>query len=168
MESSSVIVIDFAVKEQIIFSNKKDTIVVVDHLVILRNPTKYDKTLAPEGQQILSAWMPIPHQKLKDREYVDDASIQLEKIIDKVFPRLISKTIFKRKLLLETVIGFYPKKGMGIESRPDVKYSEFSNLYLVGDGINSPSIGGSSDAAFTSAVSCSNLINEQINGIDLA
>jgi phytoene dehydrogenase-like protein len=168
LETSSAIVIDLAFKEQQIFSKKKDTIVVVDPLVILRNSTKHDKTLAPEGQHLLSAWMPIPQQKLKDKEYVNNAFIQMEKIIDKVFPGLISKAIFKRKLLLKAVIGFYPKKGMGIESRPDVKYSEFSNLYLVGDGINSPSIGGSSDAAFTSAVSCSNLINEQICGIDLA
>src|SRR6185295_5535709 len=167
LETSSAIVIDLAVKDQIL-AKKKDTIVVVDPLVILRNPTKHDKTLAPEGYHLLSAWMPIPLQKLKDKEYVNNAFIQLENIIDKVFPGLLSKAIFKRKLLLETVIGFYPKKGMGKESRPDVKISEFSNLYLVGDGTNCSSIGGSSDAAFTSAVSCSNLINEQLNAIDFA
>jgi len=159
METSSAIVIDLAVKEQQLFLKKKDIIVVVDPLVILRNPTKNDKTLAPEGQHLLSAWMPIPHQKLKDKEYVNNAFIQLEKTIDSVFPELVSKAIFKRKLLLNTVIGFYPKKGMGVESRPDVKFSEFSNIYLVGDSINCPSIGGSSDAAFTSAIYCSNLIN---------
>ena len=117
--------------------------------------------MAPEGQHLLSAWMPIPHQKLKDKEYVNNAFIQLEKIMDKVFPELVSKAIFKRKLLLDTVIGFYPKKGMGIESRPDVKFSEFSNLFLVGDSTNCSSIGGSSDAAFNSAIYCRNLINGQ-------
>ena len=125
METSSAIVIDLAVKEQQLFLKKKDIIVVVDPLVILRNPTKNDKTLAPEGQHLLSAWMPIPHQKLKDKEYVNNAFIQLENIIDKVFPGLLSKAIFKRKLLLETVIGFYPKKGMGIESRPDINFGKF-------------------------------------------
>lgn len=160
METSSAIVIDFAVKDQI-FPKKQDTIVVVDPLVILRNSTKHDKTLAPQGRHLLSAWMPIPHQNLKDKAYVDNAFIQLESLIDKAFPGLTSKAIFKRKLLLDTVIGFYPKKGMGIESRPNVEFSEFSNLYLVGDSVNSPSIGGSSDAAFASAVLCSNLINQQ-------
>lgn len=160
LETSSAILIDLAVKDQI-FTKEKDTIVVVDPLVILRNPTKHDKTLAPEGQHLLSVWMPIPQQKLKDKEYVNNAFIQLEKIIDKVFPGLISNAIFVRKLQLDTVIGFYPKKGMGIESRPHVKFSEFSNIYLVGDSINCPSIGGSSDAAFTSAIYCSNLINQQ-------
>jgi len=51
---------------------------------------------------------------------------------------------------------------MDIDSRPAVIFSEFLNLYLVGDGINCPSIGGISDSDFTSPVSCSNLINEQI------
>ena len=52
---------------------------------------------------------------------------------------------------------------MGIDSRPAVIFSEFLNLYLVGDGINCPSIGGISDSDFTSPVSCSTLINEQIS-----
>ncbi len=96
METSSAIVIDLAVKDQI-FSKKKDTIVVVEPLVILRSPTKHDKTLAPEGQHLLSVWMPTPQHKLKDKEYVNNAYIQLEEIIDKVFPGLVSKAIFKRK-----------------------------------------------------------------------
>ena len=62
-----------------------------------------------------------------------------------IFPMLLSKAIFKRKLQLDTIIGLYPKKGMGIDSRPAVKFSEFLNLYLVGDGRNCPSIAGSSD-----------------------
>jgi hypothetical protein len=105
--------------------------------------------------------MPTPQQKLKDKEYVNNAFIQLEKIIEMVFPGKVSKAIFKRKLLIDTVIGFYPKKGLGIESRPDVKFSKFTNLYLVGDCIKCPSIGGSSDASFNSAIFCSNLINGQ-------
>jgi|tagenome__1003787_1003787.scaffolds.fasta_scaffold20606285_2 hypothetical protein len=76
---------------------------------------------------------------------------------------LLSKAIFKRKLQFDTIIGLYPKKEMGIDSRLAVKFSELLNLYLVGDGINCPSIGGIADTAFTSPVSFSNLINEQIS-----
>jgi hypothetical protein len=36
---------------------------------------------------------------------------------------------------------------MGIDSIPVAKFSEFLNLYLVGDGINYPSIGGIADTA---------------------
>jgi hypothetical protein len=60
---------------------------------------------------------------------------------------LLSKAIFKRKLQLDTIINHYPKKGMGIDSRPAAKFSELLNLYLVGDGINYPSIDGIADTA---------------------
>jgi len=42
-----------------------------------------------------------------------------------IFPMLLSKAIFKRKIQLDTIIGLYPKKGMGIDSRSSVKFSEF-------------------------------------------
>jgi len=46
-------------------------------------------------------------EKLKDKAYVDNMCMFLLENIDMVFPGLISKAIFKRKLQLDTVIGFY-------------------------------------------------------------
>ena len=43
-----------------------------------------------------------------------------------------------------------------------VKFLEFSNLYLVGDNIIVHQLVDALDAAFTSAVYCSNLIKQQV------
>jgi phytoene dehydrogenase-like protein len=161
-EPSSSIILDIASSDQIIYG-KNDTIINLDPLVIFRVNTKYDKTLSPSGKQLLSAWMPIAGEKCHDRKYLDSRYAELQKIMNKIFPELAQNSSVLRRMVFSTTIGFYPKRSMNRPKRPSVSVRGLKNMYLVGDAVNVDGIGGSSDAAFNSAIECVKLIRETLS-----
>jgi phytoene dehydrogenase-like protein len=161
-ETSAGIVIDVAVSQEIIPDEEPyDTVVSIDPHAILRVSSKYDHTLAPHGKHLFTAWMPIMSGKVYDHTYVQGKFSELEKLVGEQFPSLLEDTEFRRKMVFDTVIGAYPKIGQSKNTRPSITLPGISNLYLAGDAINAPGIGGSSDAAFNSAMLSADLIERQ-------
>jgi phytoene dehydrogenase-like protein len=162
-EPSSSIVVDIVSNDQIIYG-RNDTIISLDPLAILRVTTKYDNTLSPPGKHMLSAWMPIAGDKSHERTYVETKYAELQRIINKILPQLANNnSSVIRRMVFSTTIGFYPKPSMNRPKRPGVSLQGLKNLYLVGDAVNVDGIGGSSDAAFNSAMQCVELIKEKVS-----
>lgn len=160
-ETSAGIVIDAAVSQEIISSRERyDTVVSINPNAILRVSSKYDRTLAPHGKHLFTAWMPIMSGKVHDHTYVQGKFSELERLIGELFPSLLEDAEFRRKMVFDTVIGAYPKIGQSKNTRPSITLPGISNLYLAGDAINAPGIGGSSDAAFNSAMLSADLIEQ--------
>jgi phytoene dehydrogenase-like protein len=160
-EPSSSIIMDIASDDQIIYG-KNDTIISLDPLAIFRVTTKYDNTLSPPRKHILSAWMPIASDKSHDRKYLESRYAELQRIMNKIFPQLAQNSTVIRRMVFNTTIGFYPKRSMNRPKRPNVSLQGVENMYLVGDAVNVDGVGGSSDAAFNSAMECVELIKEQL------
>jgi phytoene dehydrogenase-like protein len=161
-EPSSSIVLDIASNDQPIHG-KHDTVISLDPLAILRVTTKYDNTLSPLGKHILSAWMPIAGDKSQDRIYVETRFAELHRVINKILPQIEhNSSVIIRQMVFSTTIGIYPKPTMNRPKRPSVSLRSLKNLYLVGDAVNVDGVGGSSDAAFNSAMQCVELIKEQL------
>ncbi|MFL6424793.1 MAG: phytoene desaturase family protein [Nitrososphaeraceae archaeon] len=159
-EPSASMIMDIASNDEIM-QGKYDTIVTLEPLAIFRVPTKYDNTLAPQGKHILSAWMPIASDKSHNREYLETRYAELQRIMNKIFPELAQNSDIIRRMVFSTTIGFYPKPSMSRSKRPNFSLQGLKNLYLVGDATNVDGIGGSSDAAFNSAVQRVELIKQQ-------
>jgi hypothetical protein len=81
--------------------------------------------------------------------------------MNKIFPGLAQNSTIIRRMVFSATIGFYPKPSMNRLKRPNVTLQGLKNLYLVGDAVNVDGIGGSSDAAFNSAMQCVELIKQQ-------
>jgi phytoene dehydrogenase-like protein len=158
IQTSSSLVMDVAINTGII-GGKPDTIITLEPCIIFRINSKYDATIAPEGCQLLSAWMPIDSAKSKDKYYVDAKFKDIEQTMYRVFPNLgdSSPTIIRR-MIFGTAIGFYPSPSMTRSRRPSVISPNVKNLYFVGDSTNATGIGGSSDIAFSSAIECHDAI----------
>jgi phytoene dehydrogenase-like protein len=158
IQTSASLVMDVAINTGII-GGKPDTIITLEPCIIFRINSKYDATIAPEGCQLLSAWMPIDSAKSKDKYYVDVKFKDIEQTMYRVFPNLgdSSPTIIRR-MIFGTAIGFYPSPSMTRSRRPSVIFPNVKNLYLVGDSTNATGIGGSSDIAFSSAIECHDAI----------
>ncbi|MDQ3836436.1 MAG: FAD-dependent oxidoreductase [Thermoproteota archaeon] len=161
LEPSSSIIVDITSNDQIIY-DKNDTIISLDPLAIFRVTTKYDNTLSPSGKHILSAWMPIAGDISHDRTYIETRYYELQRMINKILPQLAHNSSVIRQMVFSTTIGFYPKPSMNRPKRPGVSFQGLKNLYLVGDAVNVDGIGGSSDAAFNSAMKCVELIKAQL------
>jgi phytoene dehydrogenase-like protein len=158
IQTSASLVMDVAINTGII-GGKPDTIITLEPCIIFRINSKYDATIAPEGCQLLSAWMPIDSAKSKDKYYVDVKFKDIEQTMYRVFPNLgnSSPTIIRR-MIFGTAIGFYPSPSMTRSRRPSVIFPNVKNLYFVGDSTNATGIGGSSDIAFSSAIECHDAI----------
>jgi phytoene dehydrogenase-like protein len=158
IQTSASLVMDVAINTGII-GGKPDTIITLEPCIIFRINSKYDATIAPEGSQLLSAWMPIDSAKSKDKYYVDVKFKDIEQTMYRVFPNLgdSSPTIIRR-MIFGTAIGFYPSPSMTRSRRPSVIFPNVKNLYLVGDSTNATGIGGSSDIAFSSGIECHDAI----------
>lgn len=140
---------------------KADILLNLDPCIIFRVPTRYDSTLAPPGMHILTAWMPIRSSTAQDKKLLQESLERLTQKIEEVFPGAQSKADFHRRMAFDTVIGWYPGISSSYASRIPIKFANVDNLYFVGDAADSPGIGGSSDAAFTSAMRCAQQIMAQ-------
>ena len=158
-ETSAGIVIDAAVSQELIpHKERYDSVISINPNAIVRVSSKYDSTLAPQGRHLLTAWMPVVSGKVHEHNYLHSKFTELQIRIEEIFPSVLEGAEFSRRMVFDTVIGAYPKIGESRNMRPSVMLSGISNLYLTGDAINVPGIGGSSDAAFNSAMLSADLI----------
>jgi phytoene dehydrogenase-like protein len=161
-ETTSGIVIDIVgiPKEDVnhFLPRKSDTVLTLDPCVIFRVPSKFDSTISPPGKDILTAWMPVKLSVVQDKKLVQEKFEQLTHLTETIFPGVQAKADFHRRMVFETVIGRYPGVASSHLPRLPVIFPQIDHLYFVGDAANSPGIGGSSDAAFTSAIECAEQI----------
>ena len=156
VKTSGAVVMDVTVKkDKSLIRDKTDSVITIDPCIIFRLNSKYDPSIAPEGHDLLSAWIPIDSSKSKDKEYVDAKFKELEEAMHAIFANLDdSSTKIIRKMVFESAIGFYPSPAMTQPKRPSVIFPNVKNLYLVGDATDAAGIGGCSDIAFNSALEC--------------
>ena len=161
-ESSSCLVLDIVIPYDIMKTNS-DSMLVLDPLMVFRETTKYDSTLAPHGRHIVTVWMPIPTGKTRDDSFRHEMFSVIENHLQTIFSVKDSDILFKQKRVFETVIGTHPKKGQSQDMLPLCQMSGLERLYFVGDSLNSPGIGLCSDSTFTSALKTVEMIQDLSN-----
>jgi phytoene dehydrogenase-like protein len=159
-ENSSGIVIDVVGIPSNLLNTKYDTVVNLDPCAILRISSKYDNSIAPPGNDILTAWMPISSSIIDGGDKVESKFAQLHRIIEEIFPGILANSEFQRRMVFDTVIGRYPlvSSAPSFAKRLPIQFPDIRSLYIVGDAADAEGIGGSSDAAFMSALNCTELI----------
>jgi phytoene dehydrogenase-like protein len=167
IKTSGAVVMDVTVKkDKSLIKDKTDSIITLDPCIIFRLNSKYDASIAPEGHDLLSAWIPIDSTKSKDKEYLDAKFKELKEATHAVFANLDdSSTKIIRKMVFESAIGFYPSPAMTQPKRPSVIFPNVQNLYLVGDATDAAGIGACSDIAFNSALECHRAIKNENNSL---
>jgi phytoene dehydrogenase-like protein len=167
IKTSGAVVMDVTVKkDKSLIKDKTDSVITLDPCIIFRLNSKYDASIAPEGHDLLSAWIPIDSTKSKDKEYLDAKFKELKEATHAVFANLDdSSTKIIRKMVFESAIGFYPSPAMTQPKRPSVIFPNVQNLYLVGDATDAAGIGACSDIAFNSALECHRAIKNENNSL---
>ena len=146
-------------------TSKHDTVVNLKPSAILRISSRYDSEIVASFSEkdILTAWMPIRSDIiLKDREQIESKFNQLLNLIEQIFPGVLANSESQRRMICQTVIGRYPTAAISRSKRLPIQFPEISGLYFVGDAADADGIGGSSDAAFVSAIGCTEQIKRTI------
>jgi phytoene dehydrogenase-like protein len=162
-ENTSGIVIDVVgIPTKLLHTSKYDTVVNLNPSAIIRIPSRYDREIAPLEKDILTAWMPIRSDILHDQDQTESKFAQLLHLIEQIFPGVLANSEFQRRMICQMVIGRSPTAAVSPSKRLPIQFPKINGLYFVGDAADADGIGGSSDAAFLSALECAEQIKKTI------
>jgi hypothetical protein len=104
--------------------------------------TANDRTLAPTGEELVQAQMPI-----KPHETADCAAARLEQLLDKSFDGWRGRVTFRRRQVMDGRTGALDMPGTTWHDRPAIDRGE--RVFLCGDQVAAP--GCLSEVSFASA-----------------
>lgn len=115
----------------------------------IENPNGYgiflsnlDPTIAPQGKQLFSAFIPLSPLKLKDDAYVKEYTNKAREYIYNMFPKMKDHLIFEHTMVHELVDSVQININQFKDARPNYKIEGIANAFLVGDYLNSFGSGG--------------------------
>ena len=108
--------------------------------------TAADRTLAPEGEELIQAQMPI-----RLGESSDGACTRLERLLDAAFVDWRERETWRRRQTMDGRTGALDLPGKTWRDRPPVMYDD--GVYLAGDMVGAP--GCLSEIAWASAIEAS-------------
>lgn len=110
--------------------------------------TANDRTLAPSGEELVQAQMPI-----KPGESTDAAGARLEQLLDKSFEGWRDRVTFRRRQVMDGRTGALDLPGTTWRDRPAIDRGD--GVFLCGDQVAAP--GCLSEVAFASAFEASRM-----------
>jgi phytoene dehydrogenase-like protein len=105
--------------------------------------TAADPTLAPEGQELVQAQMPI-----RPGETADEAAVRLDALLDVSLPDRAARTLWHRRLVMEGRTGALDLPGSTWRDRPAIERGD--GVFLAGDWTAAPGL--LSEVAWASGV----------------
>jgi phytoene dehydrogenase-like protein len=105
--------------------------------------TAADETLAPPGEELIQAQMPI-----RPGESVESAAARLERLLDASFPEWRARETWRRRQVMEGRTGALDPPGKTWRDRPAIDRGD--GIYLAGDMVAAP--GCLSEIAWASAI----------------
>jgi phytoene dehydrogenase-like protein len=111
-----------------------------------------DRSLAPAGEQLVQAQMPI-----RPGEPPDDAAARLEELLDASFERWQSRVTWRRRQVMDGRSGALDLPGATWRDRPEIDRGD--GTFLCGDQVAAP--GCLSEVSFASAIAAGGLALER-------
>ncbi len=102
-----------------------------------------DPSLAPEGEQLVQAQMPI-----RPQESTDDAALRLERLLDACFEDWRERATWRRRQVMDARSGALDFPGVSWRDRPAIDRGD--GIYLCGDQVAAP--GCLAEVSFASAI----------------
>ncbi|MFC8759110.1 NAD(P)-binding protein [Streptomyces sp. NPDC057193] len=139
-ESGRTVLLDLALR-----SRKGDPFVIsdLDEPGWIERFTAQDPSLAPAGQQLIQAQLPVGPDAAKA-----DGVAHAERLLDLGFPGWRERTVWRREAMSQGRTGAVDRPGTTWRDRPAVDRGD--GVYLVGDQVAAPGV--LSEVSFTSAV----------------
>ena len=110
--------------------------------------TAADRSLAPRGEELIQAQMP-----LRPRESIDQASLRLERLLDASLVDWRARETWRRRQVMKARTGALDPPGMTWRDRPAVDRG--NGVYVAGDMVAAPGL--LSEVSWASAIEASRL-----------
>ncbi len=116
-----------------------------------------DRTLAPKGEDLVQAQMPV-----RPGESADQAAARLERLMDASMPTWRERETWRRRQVMDGRSGALDAPGTSWRDRPAVDRGD--GVFLAGDMVAAPGL--LSEVAWASAVEASRLALESVGNAD--
>ena len=110
--------------------------------------TAADSTLAPDGEELLQAQMPI-----RPEESAEQAALRLERLIDASYPDWRERMTWRRRQVMDGRSGALDLPGVTWRDRPAIDRGD--GVFLVGDMVAAPGL--LAEVSWASAIEASKL-----------
>jgi phytoene dehydrogenase-like protein len=129
---------------------RDDPYVISDlaHAAWIERFTANDSTLAPNGEELVQAQMPV-----KPNESVDAAGARLEQLLDRSFAEWRERTTFRRRQVMDGRTGALDVPGSTWRDRPAIDRGD--GVFICGDQVAAP--GCLAEVSFASAFEASRM-----------
>lgn len=143
--------VDYCLSEKI--TEIENLIISVEDLNIIGVVTSnIDKSVAPDGKQLITFVAITSFEDIMDKNKSKEISYKFEEKIKEMFPRLNDYTEWKRIIYLPIIDGVELNIYQNRNKRPAPSFLGIEGLYLTGDYLCAEGVGG--DLAVTSAKLC--------------
>ncbi|MBU1696987.1 MAG: FAD-dependent oxidoreductase [Proteobacteria bacterium] len=137
---TSAVFIDLALKDKI--SDINGMLYTYDPKAYGMITSNVTEGIAPQGMQLLTMFYPISLEDMTDLEKRKMRRNELWKAIKDFFPDIESHIYWKRETSLKMIDGVQVNIDQTEDKRPKSSVPGIENLYLVGDSIAAPGVGG--------------------------
>lgn len=152
---------DIGLKKRV--CEKSGLLVTSEPLSMGQFTSNIDPGMAPEGNQLLSWYYPLPLPWIKNAEKMEREEKRLRELLGEMFPGIWEAVDWERTMRLSMVDGFVPRPGQTREDRPGFTIPSLDNFFLCGDATRAEGTGG--DTAFNSAIHVSGLVDDYLEEI---
>ena len=104
--------------------------------------SNYDRSLAPEGKQLMSFFFPINYHMIKNEEFIDDLIQKCREGIYANYPKIKGNILFERVLTHEHVDSVAIDINHYWDKRPRSKVPGIKGCFITGDYLKSYGAGG--------------------------
>lgn len=115
----------------------------------IENPNGYgiflsnlDPSIAPEGKQLFSAFIPLSPLKINDQSYIKEYMDKAREYIYNMFPKMKDHLIFEHNIIHDLVDSVQININQYKDARPTYKIEGCPNVFLAGDYLNVFGSGG--------------------------
>jgi len=162
LEPTSGVSIDFGLSKPV--TDIEGNIICLDPVVLGSFPSNYDGSLAPQGKQLSTWLMVIPHAEAKQGPALKSALESLRGFIKRLYPNFFECVEWERPLAYVILDGVHLKVGQTRVDRHGIRSPHVDNLFFVGDTAKGD--GCSGDIAFDSAIKAAPMIAEYLENLN--
>ncbi|MDY6795312.1 MAG: FAD-dependent oxidoreductase [Actinomycetota bacterium] len=153
--------LDVGLKEKI--SEQDGLLVTSDPVTMGQFTSNIDPSMAPEGNQLMAWYYPLPYPWIKNTDKMKREEERLRRLLQEIYPDIWKTVDWERVLRLPMVDGFLPRPGQTREDRPDFTLPGIENFFMCGDTTRAGGTGG--DTAFNSAIHVSRMVDDYLEDI---
>lgn len=156
LEESTGMLVDIGLRSPVTSDDR--LVIALEPPALLWAVSNVSPGVAPPGRQLLQLFSPIGREQKSDGGFVEKRVGELVDLAESIFGGRLDEEW--RRVEVSIIVGVVPFTGQSRLERPDIAVPGFRGLFIIGDGVKVPGLGG--DMAARSALRAERLVSDYL------